>query len=494
MYTAMFIIAAFLLLSIYLGIKATKGKDMSMEEWAVGGRGFGTIFVFLLMAGESYSTFTLLGASGWAYAKGGAVYYILAYTALAYMISYWLLPPIWRYAAKHKLVSQSDFFASKYKSPILGVLVSIVGVLAMIPYLVIQLKGLGIIVSETSYGAISPTLAIWIGMIALTGYVMISGVHGSAWTAVIKDILVFFVVLFVGIYLPFHYHGGIQPMFEALNAQMPSHAIFAEKGFSITWFVSTVILQTAGLYMWPYCFASAFTAKNATILRKNAIMMPLYTLMLLFVFFIGYTAILQVPGLKGAESDLALLRLSTKTFDPWFVGIIGAVGLLSALVLGSLLLMNSATILARNIYPLFVKNADEHQVERMAKLFIPLISIICLYYALGDSSSLNILFLTGYSLVTQLFPALLASLFKNNFITKQGAFVGIALGEAIVIYTTATNTTMATLFPAMPSFIQDINVGVIALLFNIVSMMVVSALTRSGTKGKEQEREQKQAL
>lgn len=31
---------------------------MNLEQWSVGGRGFGTIFVFLLMAGEIYTTFT----------------------------------------------------------------------------------------------------------------------------------------------------------------------------------------------------------------------------------------------------------------------------------------------------------------------------------------------------------------------------------------------------------------------------------------------------
>ena len=34
---------------------------MNLEQWSVGGRGFGTIFVFLLMAGEIYTTFTFLG-------------------------------------------------------------------------------------------------------------------------------------------------------------------------------------------------------------------------------------------------------------------------------------------------------------------------------------------------------------------------------------------------------------------------------------------------
>lgn len=494
MYVSMLVIVAFLILSVYLSIRSQKGKQMNMEQWAVGGRNFGTIFVFLLMAGESYSTFTLLGASGWAYSKGGPIYYILVYTALAYIIAYWLLPPVWRYATKHKLVSQSDFFASKYKSSALGTLVSIVGILAMIPYLVIQFKGLGIIVSETSYGLISPALAICIATIVLTAYVMISGIHGSAWTATIKDILVFFVIIFLGVYIPYHYYGGLQPMFEAVNAYKPDFIIFPEKGLSVSWLISTTFLQVAGLYMWPYAFVSAFSAKSPKIFRKNAIMMPVYTLMLLFVYFVGFAAILQVPGLNGAEGDLALLRLSIQTFDPWFVGVIGAVGLLSALVLGSLLLMTTSTLLARNIYPLFSKKANEQQKGKMAKLSVPLISIIALYFALGDSSSLNILFLTGYSLVTQLFPALLASLFKNNFITKQGAFTGILLGESIVIYTTASNTTMATLFPTMPSFIQDINMGVIALLINIVSMVVVSAITITSKRVSEQEREQKQAL
>ena len=75
--------------------------DMSLEQWAVGGRGFGTLLVFLLMAGEIYTTFTFLGGSGYAYGHGGPTYYILAYGCLAYIISYWMLPPIWRYAKQH---------------------------------------------------------------------------------------------------------------------------------------------------------------------------------------------------------------------------------------------------------------------------------------------------------------------------------------------------------------------------------------------------------
>ncbi|MGG1677106.1 sodium:solute symporter [Neobacillus sp. NRS-1170] len=479
MNTALIIIFGFLALSIFLGVQAQKGKDMSLEQWSVGGRGFGTIFVFLLMAGEIYTTFTFLGGSGWAYGKGGPTYYILGYGCLAYIMSYWLLPAIWKYAKDNKLMSQSDFFVSKYKSPLLGVFVSLVGVVALIPYLVLQLKGLGIIVSEASGGSISSTAAIWIGVIAVTAYVMISGIHGSAWTAVIKDIMILGVVLFLGIYLPIHYYGGFQPMFEAIEAAKPGFLALPATGLSVSWFISTVLLTALGFYMWPHTFGSIYSAQSAKVFRKNAIIMPLYQLVLLFVFFVGFAAILQVKGLEGPAGDLALLKLSMQTFDPWVVGLIGAAGLLTAIVPGSMIMMSASTLLAKNVYKVFVPKATDQQVSKLAKNLVPVVAIIALYFTFKGGDTLVTLLLMGYSLVTQLFPALVFSLAKKNIVTKAGAFAGIAVGVFTVAYITVSASTIGTLFPALPQFIKDLNVGVIALIINLVVTFVVSAVTRS---------------
>src|ERR1700752_1193374 len=132
-------IIAAALLALGLGFLARRGRRMGLAQWTVAGRSFGAPLVFLLMAGEIYTTFTFLGGSGFAYGKGAPVYYILAYGTLAYILSYWMLPPIWRYAKAQRLVSQSHFFSRKYDSPALGVLVALVGVAALIPYLVLQL-------------------------------------------------------------------------------------------------------------------------------------------------------------------------------------------------------------------------------------------------------------------------------------------------------------------------------------------------------------------
>ncbi|MED3878828.1 sodium:solute symporter [Priestia megaterium] len=483
MNSALIIILLFLVAAIFLGIRSTKGKDMNLEQWTVGGRGFGAVLVFVLMAGEIYTTFSFLGGSGWAYGKGAPALYVLIYISLSYVLSYWLLPVIWKYARDHKLVSQPDFFVSKYKSPYLGVLVAAVGVIAVIPVIVVQLKGLGIIVSQASYGAISMPAAIWMGAISLTLYVMISGIHGSAWTAVIKDIMMLAVIGFLGIYLPLHYYGGYGPMFEAVNTAKPGFLKFPEQGLSVSWFISTVILLVLGFYMWPQVFSSSYTAKNAKVFRKNAIISPLYTLMLLFVFFVGFAAILKVPGLSGGDVDLALLRISIQTFDPWFIGIIGGAGLLTALVPGSMLLMSASTLLAKNIYKPFAPQASEARIALLAKSFVPVVALISVYFTLNGGTTLSTIILMGYSLMTQLFPSLLFSLKKNNFVTKQGAAWGIVAGIIVVAYITISGSTIGTLFPSLPQQMKDINVGFIALLVNFIVMWAVSMLTKQNDAG-----------
>ena len=473
MSSALAIIAATFVLAFGLGVRSRRGREMNLAEWAVGGRAFGTVFVFLLLAGEIYTTFTFLGASGWAYGKGAPAYYILCYGAVAYIMSYWLAPAVWRYGRAHNLVSQPDFFVHKYGSRSFGTLVAIVGVVAMVPYLVLQLKGLGIIVSEASYGAVSSPVAIWVGAIAVVAYVTISGIHASAWTAVVKDVLILGVAIFLGLYLPLKLHGGMEPMFAGIEAARPGFLTLPAHGQSASWFASTVLLTALGFYLWPHSFGSIYTARNDNVFRKNAIVMPLYQLVLLFVMFVGFAAILAVPGLKGSDTDLALFRVSIRTFDPWVVGVIGAAGVLTALVPGSMILMSAATILAKNvIHP--GRAADDPAIPRLAKLLVPAIAGVALWFTFRGGASIVALLLMGYSFVTQLAPALLVSFLPRNPFSAAGAMAGIVAGVATVTWMTLGNVTFAGVLPGMPGWVQDLNIGFAALVVNLAVAALVS--------------------
>lgn len=266
------------------------------------------------------------------------------------------------------------------------------------------------------------------------------------------------------------------------KAAQPDFFTIPTSGLNISWFISTVIITVLDTVMWPHIFNATYAAKNAKALRKNSIVTPLYTLMLLFIFFVGFAAIEQVPILEGVDSDLALLRLSIQTFDPWFGGLIGAAGLLTAIVPGSMLLMAASTSFAKHVYKVFIPTATERQVSMLAKYFAPVLSLICVYFTLNGGQGIVTLLLTAYSFITQLFPAIVFSFMKNNFVTKQGAATGMTFGVITVAYITIKQGTIATMFPSFPQVIQDLNVGIIALTINIVITVIVSLFTnKKGT-------------
>jgi SSS family solute:Na+ symporter len=307
----------------------------------------------------------------------------------------------------------------------------------------------------------------------------VSGIHGSAWTAVAKDVMILAVAVALGLYLPWHYYGGLGPMFAAIEAAKPGFLVLPERGLSASWFISTVVLTALGLYMWPQNFASVYTAKSEVVFRRNAVILPLYQFVMLFVFFIGFAAILQVPGLKGTDADLSLLRISKATFDPWAVGMVGAAGVLTALVPGSMILNAAATILAKNVIAGGARRArlSDARIAMLARALVPVVALVAIWFTFRGGATIVALLLIAYSMVTQLFPALLASLARVRWVTPAGAIAGIIAGELAVAYLTFTKATMATLFPGWPGAVTDLNVGVVALAVNVAVMIAVSAIT-----------------
>src|SRR4051794_23708425 len=489
MNAALAVIVAVAALAIGLALRARRGHDMDLEQWSVGGRGFGAIFVFLLMAGEIYSTFTFLGGAGFAYGSGGAAYYILGYGTLAYILSYWLLPAVWRYATPRKLLSQADVFVSQYDSRALGVIVSLVAVAAMIPYLALQLKGLGLIVSATSYGTVSATAAVWLGAFVLSVYVVASAPRGWAWTACVKALITLAVVVFIGLSLPLHYFGSIGAMFHRVEAAKPGFAALSGDQLTPVWFSSTVLLTALGFYMWPHTFGSVLTARDENVFRRNAVFLPLYQLLIAFVLIVGFVAVLKVPHLGTASADSALLAVSKQAFPQWFVGVIGAAGMLCALVPGSMLLIVCATTVARNIYRGVNPGASEATVQSLTKGLVPVVALGAVAFVFRGGQTIVTLLLLGYALVTQLFPALVLGLVRPGLVSRWGAMAGIVAGVALVAgmsfsgATPGTSTTVDSFIGGLPSFLAQLNLGVVALVVNLAVTLSVSAIVPAKPRG-----------
>ncbi len=462
--TTIFVIVA---TGVAIGFLAGVHRKMDLEQWTVGGRGFGAVLMFLLMAGEVYTTFSFLGASGWAYSRGGPTLYIMAYLTLAYVVSFFILPQIWEVGQKYGMQTQSDFFSMRYGNKYLAGLVCLVGIASFIPYLQLQISGVGIIVSIASFDGIGRTPAMVISVVLLVAFVFASGVRAVAWVSVLKDVLMVLAAVSIGIGVPYIHFGGIGPMFTALLRSRPAHLTMpgATANLGHTWYVSTVLLTSLGFYMWPHAFGAAFTAKSAETLRRNAIVMPLYTITLAFIFFVGFTAVLVVPGLTNG--DLSLLTIVRKSFPAWFLGIIGGAGALTAMVPAAIFILTAATLFAKNLYrPIFRPAMTDDQVAKLARVMVVVLGVISLILAIYKSATLVSLLLTGYAGVTQFFPGVVLGLYWKR-VTMAGVASGMIAGVATVIF----------LMLSHRDPLYGWSAGFVALCLNFLITIIVSRLT-----------------
>ena len=470
---ALTIISAIVLIGSLLGFLARFHHKMDLEQWTVGGRGFGLVLVWLLMAGEIYTTFTFLGASGWAYSRGGPVLYVLGYAPLMYVVSFYILPPVWEAGRKHGLQTQADFFQVRYGSTYLAAFVALVGVAFLVPYLQIQLTGLGLIVEVASFGGIHRTPAMIISFALVAGFVFVSGVRGVAWVSVIKDLLLLIAVVFIGIAIPRIYFGGIGNMFAALASSKPAHLVMpgSTKNLGHVWYFSSVFMTALGFYMWPQYFAAAFTAKSSKIIRRNAIIMPLYSITMSLVLFVGFCAVLVLPGLSNG--DLALLTLVRKTFPAWFLGLIGGAGALTAMLPAAIQLLAGATLYAKNLFrPILAPKMTDQQVAKLARIMVIVLTLGALFFAIFTSMSLVSLLMLGYAGVAQLFPGVVLGLFSKR-VTTAGVFAGLIIGIS----------TAALLMLTGRDPYYGLNAGFIALSINFTATALVSVVTRVRMSG-----------
>jgi len=481
MNAALLIILGTIIFSVCVGLFAGRGMKMNLENWTVAGRRFGGLIIWVLMAGEIYTTFTFLGASGWAYSKGAPTYYILIYGALAYTLSFFILPELWKIGKRHNLYTQPDFFIKTYDNRFLGVLVAVVGILSIIPYLQLQLTGLGLIVEVASNQAIPSKLAIGISGLLTCAFVYTSGIRGSAWVSIIKNVMMIAAVAVVGIGVPRVYFGGFGKMFRTLIAQKPEHLVFpgATPSMDTLWVMSTLLLTGMGFYMWPHVFGSAFSAKSAKIIKRNAIIMPFYQIPILLILMVGFAALLVLPGLKNG--DLAFLALVQKTYPSWFLGFVGAAGAVTAIVPASILVLFGSTLLAKNVYQVvFDPSASEDRVMRLSRAMVLPITAAALLFALLLPRALVNLLLIGYDGVSQFFPGVVLGLFWKR-VTSVGVISGLLTGLALVV---------ALVFGGHDP-IFGINAGFVALVANVIITVVVSILSGASRPGVRRPQETK---
>ena len=497
----------FFLLVTILGFAAARWRraaDMaSLDEWGLGGRGFGTFIAWFLIGGDLYTAYTFIAVPATLYAGSAIGFFAVPYTIIVYPIIFLFLPRLWSVSHRHSFVTPADFVEGRYDSRPLALAVALTGLLATMPYIALQLVGIEVVlqVMGLQAGESSPWvlqhLPLFVAFAVLAAYTYSSGLRAPALIAFVKDILIYLVIIVAVIYLPSKF-GGWDSIFSAAN---DSFLAFNEENADAIaageanpkamipasashWAYATLALGSAfALFMYPHSVTAVLSTRNRSVIRRNAALLPAYSFLLGLLALLGFVAI--AAGVAVENPQQAVPELFENEFPSWFAGIGFAAIAIGALVPAAIMSIAAANLWTRNIYRAFInRDATPAEEARQSKLVSLVVKFGALLFVLAFSRDFAInLQLLGGVWILQTMPAIVIGLYTRWF-HRWALFAGWAVGMAYgtwLAYDVASPTQSHFGGPlvAFPGTETNVYIAVIAFLANLAVAVAVTLLLRA---------------
>jgi SSS family solute:Na+ symporter len=403
-----------------------------LDEWGLGGRQFGTWITWFLIGGDFYTAYTVIAVPALVYAVGAYGFFALPYTVIVYPFVFAIMPLLWKIAHAKGHVTAADVVHGTYNSRGLELAVAITGMVATMPYIALQLIGMGVVIKAiglTSDSAIVADLPLVAAFVILALYTYSSGLRAPALIAFVKDIMIYIVVLVAIVVVPAKL-GGYGAVFSAANDA------FAAKGgptglvlkpSQMLAYATLALGSALAAFMYPHTLTGIFASKSADTIRKNAILLPAYTLLLGLIALLGYMA--YAAHIKVTSNNDVVPTLFKVLFPSWFAGFAFSAIAIGALVPAAVMSIGAANLFTRNVWKSYVNpgisHAGEASVAKIASLVVK-VGALAFTIFLPTQYALDLQLLGGLWIL-QTFPALVFGLFTRWF-RAEGLLLGWAAG------------------------------------------------------------------
>src|ERR1700710_1453274 len=460
--------------------KAGPANKEHLDEWGLGGRQFGTWITWFLVGGDFYTAYTVIAVPALVYAVGAYGFLALPYTVHPFVSA--VFPILRKVAYLISDVTAADVVHGVYNSRGLELAVAITGMVATMPYIALQLIGMGVVIKAMGLTGELPIVAAFI-ILAL--YTYSSGLRAPALIAFVKDIMIYIVVLVAVVVVPAKL-GGYGAVFSAANDA------FAAKGGATGLLLkpaqmlpyATLALGSAlAAFMYPHTLTGIFASKSADTIRKNAILLPAYTLLLGLIALLGYMA--YAANIKVTSNNDVVPMLFKVLFPSWFAGFAFSAIAIGALVPAAVMSIGAANLFTRNVWKSYVNpdisHAGEASVAKMASLVVK-VGALAFTIFLPTQYALDLQLLGGLWIL-QTFPALVFGLFTRWF-RAEGLLLGWAAGILWGSWTAWSNglKPLATINLAGASYVFYVGLG--ALILNIIIAAIVTLILAAVSPGR----------
>jgi SSS family solute:Na+ symporter len=439
----------FLLVTV-LGFGAARWRRAksldSLDEWGLGGRGFGTFIAWFLIGGDIYTAYTFIAVPATLYAGSAVGFFAVPYTIVVYPLIFLFLPRLWSVSHRHGYVTPADFVQGRYDSRGLALAVAVTGILATMPYIALQLVGMQVVLEVMGIGTDSDNwlvqdIPLFLAFVVLAAYTYSSGLRAPALIAFVKDTLIYVVIIVAVFYLPSQLGGWDQifstvndsfTTFNAENQDAIASGEAAPKAMippgAAQWAYASLALGSAlALFMYPHSVTGVLSTRSRSVIRRNAALLPAYSFLLGLLALLGFVAI--AAGVKVENPQQSVPQLFENEFSPWFAGVAFAAIVIGALVPAAIMSIAAANLWTRNIYKAFInRNATHKQEATQSKLVSLVVKFGALIFVLALSKDFAInLQLLGGVWILQTLPAIVIGLY-TRWMHRWALLVGWAAG------------------------------------------------------------------
>ena len=370
------------------------------------------------------------------------------------------------------------------------------GILATMPYIALQLVGIQAVLTVLGVGGDLPLV---IAFVVLAAYTFLAGLRAPALIALIKDTLIYVMIIVAIFYIPGKL-GGWGHIFSTAGAHLAKTNPKTGKPFgSLTvgptavWAYSSLALGSAlALFMYPHAVTGVLAARRRHVIRFNTAILPAYTLMLGFVALLGYMA-LAAPGVRQRgqgqrrqHSAGRAVPVPEACSRPGSRASATRPSSSARWCPAAIMSIAAANLFTRNIYKEYFKpDATPAQQTRVAKTVSLIVKAGALVFVLALSKTFSInLQLLGGIWILQTFPAIVVGLYTRWFhrwALLTGWAVAMVYGT-VVAYNTPAPGVPGSHFGASTANVPGLNhtvyVAVTALVINLVVTIVLTAVFR----------------
>lgn len=429
-WTATIVFVLLFVFVTYLGFAAARWRqgDLNhLHEWGLGGRRFGTIVTWFLLGGDLYTAYTFVAVPALVYGAGAVGFFAIPYTILIYPILFLVFPRLWTVAHRKGYVTPADFVRGRYGNRWLALAVALTGVIATMPYIALQLVGMEVVIGALGFHAegLIGDLPLIIAFIILAAFTYTSGLRAPAMIAVVKDVLIYIAVIAAVVVVPAKL-GGFSAIFAKIDAAKTILPVPAD-GTTVPFsgYATLALGSALALFLYPHSMTAILSSSDGRVIRRNASILPAYSLVLGLLALLGFMAVAagvgQSPdfaeGFKQYGANFAVPALFLAMFPSWFVGVAFAAIAIGALVPAAIMSIACANLYTRNIYREFINpNCSHIQESSQAKMMSLLVKVGALFFVvyLPQQYAIQMQLLGGIWII-QTLPAIMLGLYTRWF-------------------------------------------------------------------------------